>query len=122
MKAYIVLLMQCLQHNNRSTRNSLKNSRRSHIRSSNQLTITIQPAIYQIANYNIHPPPKLVLKDPIAIDQSITVLMVELNSGLELHGNFAHIFPILIEKTLYSLEPADSLKKVATRFNLLGSK
>ena len=49
-------------------------------------SIAAQPAVYQIANYNVHPPPKLTLSKPIETDQDVSVHLVEVTSGYELSG------------------------------------
>jgi len=52
------------------------------------LTISVQPAVYQIANYNVHPAPKVSLESTFPVSLSITVALVETNLNLELKEGF----------------------------------
>jgi hypothetical protein len=53
-----------------------------------ELSISVQPAVYQIANYNVHPAPKVSLEATFPVSLSITVSLVETNLNIELKEGF----------------------------------
>lgn len=49
--------------------------------------MVLQPAAYQIANYNIYPGPKILLNKPLNDDCTVTATLVEVTSRVELTGS-----------------------------------
>lgn len=52
------------------------------------MSISVHPANYQIANYNVHPSPKIVLSKPTPVEHTVNAALVELASGYELDEGF----------------------------------
>lgn len=48
----------------------------------------MQPACYQIANYNVHPPPKIFLSHSIPATLTVEIILVEDATGLQIRKGF----------------------------------
>lgn len=52
------------------------------------MTLSYEPASYQIANYNIHPPPELLFNGPIQEQEIFTMILTSQKNNIELYAGF----------------------------------